>query len=81
MPLPRGKLGSQGLETTRLGFGCMSLTKGFYGQTCAPSEEEAIKLLQRSVELGVQLFNTSDLYGPFINEEVVGQSHSIYQLR
>lgn len=72
--LPVGPLGSQGLQTSRIGFGCMSLTKGFYGQTNIPTEEEATALLQRAVELGVTLFNTSDLYGPYINEELVGRA-------
>lgn len=74
MSLPRGKLGSEGLETTRLGFGCMSLTKGFYGQSNAPTEEQATAVLHRALELGVQLFNTSDLYGPYINEQLVGKA-------
>lgn len=54
-------------------MGCMSLTPGFYGPN-GLSEEEAIKLIHKAVELGVTLFNTSDLYGPFTNETLLGKA-------
>jgi aryl-alcohol dehydrogenase-like predicted oxidoreductase len=65
--LPTRKLGSQGCEAAAVGFGCMSLTPGFYGAG-GLSDEAAIPILRRALELGVTLFNTSDLYGPFTNE-------------
>ena len=56
-----------------MGFGCMSLTGPFYhGEGL--SEEQAVAVLHRALDLGVALFNTSDLYGPYTNEELLGAS-------
>lgn len=49
----------------------MSLTPGFYGKDSV-SEEEAIALIKRALDLGVTVFNTSDLYGPYTNEVILG---------
>jgi aryl-alcohol dehydrogenase-like predicted oxidoreductase len=72
MTLPTGKLGANGPIVSRIGLGCMSLTKGFYGQASAPTEEEGTAVLRRAVELGVTLLNTADLYGPFVNHLLIG---------
>ncbi|SHE53925.1 Predicted oxidoreductase [Bacteroides luti] len=65
------KLGTQGLEVSALGLGCMGLSFG-YGP--ATDKQEAIKLIRRAYELGVTFFDTAEIYGPFTNEEVVGEA-------
>lgn len=65
------KLGKSGLEVSTLGLGCMGLSFG-YGQ--ATGKHEAIKLIQRAYELGVNFFDTAEAYGPFTNEEILGEA-------
>lgn len=64
------RLGSQGLEVTKLGVGCMNLTMAY---ATAPSEAEGLAVLTRALELGVTLFDTAEMYGPFTNEILVGK--------
>lgn len=64
------KLGSQGLAASQLGLGCMGMSE-FYG---ARNDEESIKTLHRAFELGVTFWDTADMYGPYINEELVGKA-------
>jgi predicted aldo/keto reductase-like oxidoreductase len=65
-PVPQTKLGSQGLEVSRLGLGCMGMSS-FYRPT--RPEEEIVELIRYAMEqLGVTLLDTSDTYGPFTNE-------------
>lgn len=67
--------GSQGLKLSAQGFGCMSLTKGFYASAeNAPSKEDAQACLLRARELGVTFYNSSNLYGPYTNEELIGET-------
>ncbi len=67
------KLGNQGLEVSALGFGCMGLNAS-YG---TPGDHaENVKLLRTAVDLGVTFFDTAEVYGPFINEELVGEALS-----
>jgi aryl-alcohol dehydrogenase-like predicted oxidoreductase len=63
-------LGSQGLETSRQGLGCMGMSE-FYGEA---DEAESVATIQRALELGVTLLDTSDIYGPFTNERLVGRA-------
>ncbi|KAK9803167.1 hypothetical protein WJX72_006969 [[Myrmecia] bisecta] len=70
--VPVRPLGSQGLMASAQGLGCMSLTP--FGGTGGVPEEEAVSLLRRAVELGVTLFNSSDLYGPYTNELYLGKA-------
>lgn len=63
------KLGN--LEVSALGLGCMSLSSG-YGP--APERKDAIALIRTAAERGVTLFDTAEVYGPFINEELVGEA-------
>jgi aryl-alcohol dehydrogenase-like predicted oxidoreductase len=71
MSLARRKLGNSGLEVSALGYGCMGLSFG-YGP--ATDKQEAISLIRSAVELGVTFFDTAEVYGPFTNEEVVGEA-------
>jgi aryl-alcohol dehydrogenase-like predicted oxidoreductase len=64
-------LGKSGLEVSALGLGCMGLSFG-YGP--ATDKTEAIKLIRDAVELGVTFFDTAEAYGPYVNEEVVGEA-------
>ncbi|GFR45091.1 hypothetical protein Agub_g6467 [Astrephomene gubernaculifera] len=74
---PSGTLGASGISTSRLGYGCMSLSSNLYAG--APPEEEAIVLLRRAYDLGVRLFNTSDLYGPYTNEVLLARAFPLDQ--
>ena len=64
-------LGRSGLEVSAIGYGCMGLT-GTYGE--AADRVDAIALLRAAVERGVTLFDTAEAYGPFTNEELVGEA-------
>jgi aryl-alcohol dehydrogenase-like predicted oxidoreductase len=64
------KLGSQGLEVSRQGLGCMGMSE-FYGDA---DESESVATIHRALELGVTLLDTSDIYGPFTNERLVGRA-------
>jgi aryl-alcohol dehydrogenase-like predicted oxidoreductase len=68
--MEKRKLGSQGLEVSALGLGCMGMSD-FYGPT---DDAESIATLHRAVELGITFFDTADMYGPFKNEELVGRA-------
>ncbi|MFG1418681.1 aldo/keto reductase [Xanthobacter sp. V0B-10] len=64
-------LGKGGLEVSALGFGCMGLNFS-YGHSLG--KDEAIALIRRAVDLGVTFFDTAEVYGPFTNEEIVGEA-------
>ncbi|HPT22603.1 MAG TPA: aldo/keto reductase [Bacteroidales bacterium] len=69
--MQKRKLGNQGLEVSALGLGCMGLSFS-YGK---PTEKkDAIVLIRLAVEKGITFFDTAQIYGPFINEEVVGEA-------
>ena len=65
------RLGARGPEVSALGLGCMGTTSS-YGPT--PDRREMISLLRHAVELGVTFFDTAEAYGPFVNEELVGEA-------
>jgi len=65
------KLGKSGLEVSALGLGCMGLSFG-YGP--AVDKKEGITLIRTAVERGVTFFDTAEVYGPFTNEELVGEA-------
>ncbi|CAI2025055.1 putative oxidoreductase [Serratia fonticola] len=64
-------LGKSGLEVPALGLGCMGLSFG-YGP--ATDTRQAVELIRAAVERGVTLFDTAEVYGPYLNEEVVGEA-------
>jgi aryl-alcohol dehydrogenase-like predicted oxidoreductase len=64
-------LGNSGLEVSALGLGCMGLS---FGLGPATDRQEAIRLIRAAVEGGVTFFDTAQVYGPFTNEEVVGEA-------
>jgi aryl-alcohol dehydrogenase-like predicted oxidoreductase len=68
--IPIVPLGSQGLQVSRQGLGCMGMSE-FYGEA---DEAESIATIQRALDLGVTLLDTADMYGPFTNERLVGRA-------
>src|SRR3546814_9963186 len=65
------QLGKSGLEVSAIGLGCMGLSFG-YGP--AIDKQEGIKLIRRAYELGVNFFDSAEAYGPFTNEELLGEA-------
>src|SRR4029077_11823051 len=68
--MERRKLGTQGLEVSAEGLGCMGMSE-FYGRA---DEGEAIATIHRALELGIDFLDTADMYGPFTNEKLVGRA-------
>src|ERR1700744_1018356 len=64
-------LGTSGLAVSELGFGCMGLSHGFGPPT---EKQEAIKVIRTAAERGVTFFDTAEVYGPFTNEDLVGEA-------
>src|SRR5689334_25429145 len=69
-------LGNSGLEVSALGLGCMGLS---FAYTPAPTKEEGIKLLRAAFDAGVTFFDTAEAYGPFTNEELLGEALSPFR--
>ena len=74
--MQKRKLGKNGLEVSALGLGCMGMSYA-YGEI--PGKKEMISLIQKAVEDGVTFFDTADMYGPFTNEELVGEALAPYR--
>ena len=70
MTLSKRKLGSQGLEVSAIGLGCMGMSQS-YGPA---DEEESIATLHRALELGCTFLDTAEVYGPLVNEELLGRA-------
>src|ERR1051325_8633091 len=69
--MQKRKLGNNNLEVSALGLGCMGMSYGFGP---AADKQEMISLIRTAVERGVNFFDTAEAYGPFVNEELVGEA-------
>jgi aryl-alcohol dehydrogenase-like predicted oxidoreductase len=74
--MQKRKLGNSGLEVSAIGLGCMGMS---YHRGPAPDSNAMIALIRKAVELGVSFFDTAEVYGPFINEELVGEALSPFR--
>jgi aryl-alcohol dehydrogenase-like predicted oxidoreductase len=71
MNMQKRKLGNQGLEVSAIGLGCMGMS---FGYAPFPPKEDSINLIRKAVEMGVNFFDTAEVYGPYSNEEIVGEA-------
>ena len=69
--MQKRKLGKSGLEVSALGLGCMGMS---FAYGTPPDRQEMVKLLHQAVDLGVTFFDTAEAYGPFTNEELLGEA-------
>ena len=69
-------LASNGLEVSAIGLGCMTMTGGYSDK---PDRQEMISLIRTAVERGVTFFDTAEIYGPYANEELVGEALAPYR--
>src|SRR6187397_1585428 len=69
--ISKRKLGNSGLEVSAIGLGCMGMS---FGLGPAADKKEMIALMRKAVEKGVTFFDTAEVYGPFTNEELVGEA-------
>lgn len=69
--MQKRKLGKSGLEVSAIGLGCMGMS---FSYGLPKDKKEMISLLRAAVECGVAFFDTAEVYGPFINEELVGEA-------
>jgi aryl-alcohol dehydrogenase-like predicted oxidoreductase len=69
--MQKRKLGNSNLEVSAIGLGCMGMT---FSYAPFPEKKDSIALLRAAVELGVTFFDTAEVYGPFNNEELVGEA-------
>src|SRR5438067_4203549 len=74
--MQKRKLGNQGLEVSAIGLGCMGMSFG-YGP--AGEKSETIKVIRAAAEQGVTFFDTAEVYGPYTNEELVGEALAPYK--
>jgi aryl-alcohol dehydrogenase-like predicted oxidoreductase len=74
--MQKRKLGKQGLEVSAIGLGCMGMSFG-YGP--AGEKNEMIKVIRAAVEQGITFFDTAEVYGPYTNEELVGEALAPYK--
>ena len=69
--MDKRQLGRSGLEVSAIGLGCMGLSHG-YGP--ATDRTRAVELIRAAFDRGVTFFDTAEVYGPYLNEEVVGEA-------
>jgi aryl-alcohol dehydrogenase-like predicted oxidoreductase len=72
--MQKRKLGNSNLEVSAIGLGCMGMS---YHRGPAPDRNAMIALIRKAVELGVTFFDTAEVYGPFINEELSARKWSL----
>jgi len=70
------KFGNSTLEVSEIGFGCMGMS---FGYGVIADHKQSIELIRKAVELGVSFFDTAEVYGPYINEELVGEALKPYK--
>src|SRR3981189_2212984 len=71
--MQKRKLGNSGLEVSAIGLGCMGMSFSFGPPA---DKQDMVKLLRQAVERGVTFFDTAEVYGPFVNEELLGEALS-----
>jgi aryl-alcohol dehydrogenase-like predicted oxidoreductase len=76
--MEKRKLGNSDLEVSALGLGCMGMSFSF---PPFPEKKEMIALIHKAVDLGITFFDTAEVYGPFVNEELVGEALSPFHGR
>lgn len=76
MNMRKIKLGQCGLEVSAIGLGCMGMSQSY---PPFPKKEEMITLIRKAVEMGVTFFDTAEVYGPYINEELLGEALEPYR--
>jgi aryl-alcohol dehydrogenase-like predicted oxidoreductase len=69
--MKKRKLGKSGLAVSEIGLGCMGMS---FGYGVIADKKQSIDLIRKAVELGVTFFDTAEVYGPYINEELVGEA-------
>jgi aryl-alcohol dehydrogenase-like predicted oxidoreductase len=74
--MQKRKLGGSNLEVSTLGLGCMGMS---YGYGPAHDKKEMISVIRSAVEHGVTFFDTAEIYGPFTNEELVGEALAAFR--
>lgn len=74
--MQKRKLGNEGLEVSAIGLGCMGMSFSYYP---FPEKKDAINLIHKAVEQGVNFFDTAEVYGPYVNEELVGEALEPYK--
>lgn len=74
--IPKRRLGNSNLEVSAIGLGCMGMS---FGYGTVSDTKEMIYLMHRAIELGVTFFDTAEVYGPYINEELVGEALEPYK--
>src|SRR5438094_4469186 len=76
--MQKRKLGNSNLEVSAMGLGCMGMS---YGYGPAADRQEMISLLRTAVDRGITFFDTAQAYGPFANEELVGEALAPFRER
>jgi len=74
--MQKRKLGNSGPEVSAIGLGCMGMT---FSYTPFPEKKDMIALMAKAVEQGVTFFDTAEVYGPYNNEELVGEALAPYR--
>jgi aryl-alcohol dehydrogenase-like predicted oxidoreductase len=75
-PMQKRELGRSGLQVSTIGLGCMGIS---FSYATALSKEDGVALIRAAVERGVTFFDTAEVYGPFVNEDVVGEALRPYR--